>query len=185
MVVGGIEQAFQARWIGGAVIVQQPHPRDHIGRQRGFDRGHGGQPGIHCSAETIIGIAKDYALFAERFGQHRSAGIVGGVVDADHGIGLSRLLGQGCQHRRQPHGSVVGDDHRGHVVAAARQEGGVVVGVEERVRLELEFSDRIRGAIGEPGAVVGDFRAAGGSGLGHRVRVRPLSRGQWDERGIQ
>jgi len=65
MVVGGIEQAFQASWIGGAVIVQQPHPRDHIGRQRGLDRGHGGQPGIHCSAETIISTAKDYALFAQ------------------------------------------------------------------------------------------------------------------------
>jgi hypothetical protein len=61
------------------------------------------------------------------------------------------------------------------VVAAARQEGGVVVGVEERVRLELEFRDRIRGAIGEPGAVVKAISVPPGEvDSASRGRVRPL-----------
>ena len=153
--VGGAQQVCESGRRGRGVVVQQPHPLQHVGGHRGTRPG--GQPRGHRGTESrVAGRADDSVDETHLHGASKQLGcaVRAPGIHRHHAVGPTGRAGQRRERGRQPPGAVVRDDHRRDVVVAY---GHVVVrGVSliehrgERRRLgRVARRDHVRGALGQ------------------------------------
>ena len=68
----------------------------------------------HCAGVTGAPVHPEDRALAELSGQHGATAIAAAGIDSHDPLHWAGLLAERVHEPRQPDGTVVGDDHRGH-----------------------------------------------------------------------